>query len=115
MRGNRPVARTGILALLVSVASGCGGAQNSGVKSADSQVASAETQPAWIVLFDGTGTSAWRGYQKQDFPSGWQIVDGALTRVGLAGDIITRDQFGDSNWSWSGRFRLRATAESCTA
>ena len=95
MRGHSPLARAGMLVLLASVASGCGGAQNSDVKSADSQVASAESQPAWTVLFDGTGTSAWRGYQSQDFPSGWQIVDGALTRVDRGGDIITRDQFGD--------------------
>jgi hypothetical protein len=28
-------------------------------------------------------------------PGGWQNVDGALTRVGEGGDIITREQFGD--------------------
>jgi hypothetical protein len=28
-------------------------------------------------------------------PAGWQAVDGALTRVADATDIITRDQFGD--------------------
>ena len=28
-------------------------------------------------------------------PAGWQIVDGALTRMGKAGDLITRDVFGD--------------------
>jgi hypothetical protein len=53
------------------------------------------TQPGWTVLFDGSSTNAWRAYQKPDLPSGWQIVDGALTRVGEGGDIITRDQFGD--------------------
>ena len=90
-----PVARAGMLVLLASVAFGCGGAQNTEVKSADSQVASSDAQPSWVILFDGSGTSAWRGYQSQDMPSGWQIVDGALTRVERSGDIITRDQFGD--------------------
>lgn len=90
-----PVARAGMLVLLASVAFGFGSAQNSDVKSGDSQVATSDSQPSWIVLFDGSGTSAWRGYQSQDFPSGWQIVDGALTRVDRGGDIITRDQFGD--------------------
>jgi hypothetical protein len=28
-------------------------------------------------------------------PEGWQVVDGALTRVGQAGDLITREVFGD--------------------
>jgi hypothetical protein len=28
-------------------------------------------------------------------PSGWQVVDGALTRVARAGDIITKDTFKD--------------------
>lgn len=91
MRGLPPVTRAGTIALLAPVAFGCSGAQNSAVKSSDSQSA----QPSWIVLFDGSSTSAWRGYQKQELPSGWQVVDSALTRVGPGGDIITRDQFGD--------------------
>lgn len=49
----------------------------------------------WQVLFDGTSTAAWRGFRSDSFPAGWQIVDGALTRVEQGGDIITRDQFSD--------------------
>lgn len=55
------------------------------------QAAAAE----WRVLFDGTSTDAWRGFRADSFPAGWRIVDGALTRVGDGGDIITREQFGD--------------------
>jgi hypothetical protein len=47
------------------------------------------------VLFDGRTTDAWRGYKQQSAPAGWQAVDGALTRVGGGGDIITSEQFGD--------------------
>lgn len=36
---------------------------------------------------------AWRGYMKQEFPAGWQLNDGVLTRVGRAGDIITKEKF----------------------
>lgn len=54
---------------------------------------SAQTSSEWITLFDGTSTSAWRGYLKPDLPAGWRVVDGALTRVAEGGDIITRDQF----------------------
>lgn len=57
---------------------------------------SAGAEPSgWTVLFDGSNMDAWRGYQRPDIPNGWQIVDGALTRVGDGGDIITRDQYGD--------------------
>ena len=50
---------------------------------------------SWRVLFDGTSTRDWRGYRQDDLPAGWRIVDGALTRVAPAGDIVTREQFGD--------------------
>ena len=47
----------------------------------------------WRPLFDGTTTAAWRGYKQDALPDGWQAVDGALARVGQAGDIITVEQF----------------------
>ena len=49
----------------------------------------------WRSLFDGRTTAGWRGYKRVDMPSGWQVVDGALTRVSRAGDIVTADEFGD--------------------
>jgi hypothetical protein len=55
----------------------------------------ASSQGEWKSLFDGTSTSAWRAYKSNTFPSGWTIVDGALTKDGNVPDIITRDQFGD--------------------
>jgi hypothetical protein len=54
-----------------------------------------EAKSGWRLLFDGQTTAGWRGYQKQEMPAGWQVVDGALTRVGEAGDIISVDQFTD--------------------
>lgn len=81
------------IAGLTLVALACGGAQNSEMSVSDS---SAGAEPSgWTVLFDGSNMDAWRGYQRPDIPNGWQIVDGALTRVGDGGDIITRDQYGD--------------------
>jgi hypothetical protein len=50
---------------------------------------------AWRPLIDGKTTAGWRGFRQKTTPDGWQVVDGALTRVGKAGDIITSDQFGD--------------------
>ena len=52
-----------------------------------------QEQSDWIALLDGADASAFRGYLKPDLPSGWKVVDGALTRIAEAGDIITRDTF----------------------
>lgn len=53
----------------------------------------AEQAAGWMLLFDGKTLDAWRGFGRDDVPDGWQIVDGALTRVGPGGDIITRETF----------------------
>ena len=52
-------------------------------------------EAAWRPLFDGSSTEAWRGYKSDSLPSGWQVIEGALTRVAGAGDIVTREQFQD--------------------
>lgn len=74
--------RLGIIAIAAIVAAACASRQSTNTMDTN-----------WITLFDGTSTSAWRGYLKQDLPEGWQVVDGALTRVGKGGDIITRETF----------------------
>jgi hypothetical protein len=62
----------------------------------------AERAAGWKLLFDGKTTAGWRGYQRQDMPPGWQVLDGALVRVkGGAGgkgagggdDIVTVEEF----------------------
>jgi len=54
-----------------------------------------ERSAGWRLLFDGKTTGGWRGYHMDSMPSGWQAVDGALTRVGEGADLITREQFAD--------------------
>jgi hypothetical protein len=49
----------------------------------------------WRTLFDGESLDGWRGFRTDRVPAGWQVVDGAVTRVGEAGDLITREVFGD--------------------
>ena len=52
-----------------------------------------EQAAGWRLLFDGRTTVGWRGFRMDSMPSGWQVVDGALTRVGAAGDIMTKEPF----------------------
>lgn len=54
-----------------------------------------ERADGWRLLFDGHTTGGWRGYRLAGVPGGWQVVEGALTRVAPAGDLITVDRFGD--------------------
>jgi hypothetical protein len=57
-----------------------------------------EKEAKWIVLFDGTSTDAWRGFQRQDFPiDGWKIENGSLKTIvgGDQCDIITREKYKD--------------------
>jgi hypothetical protein len=49
----------------------------------------------WRSLFDGRTADQWRAYRGDSLPAGWQVVDGALTRVAKAGDIVSREQFQD--------------------
>jgi hypothetical protein len=54
---------------------------------------SAERSAGWRLLFDGRTTSGWRGFRQTSVPDGWQVADGALTRVDGGADLITIDQF----------------------
>lgn len=54
-----------------------------------------EAQGTWRPLFDGRTTAGWRGFLTKQMPDGWKVVDGALTRVDKAGDIVTLDEFAD--------------------
>jgi hypothetical protein len=54
-----------------------------------------EKAAGWRLLFDGKTLDGWRAYNADTMPGGWQVVDGILTRVSRAADIITKDKFGD--------------------
>lgn len=53
----------------------------------------AEQSAGWRLLFDGKTTKGWRGYMMGSMPSGWQVVDGVLSRVSRAGDIVYGEKF----------------------
>ena len=59
----------------------------------DNTLTAAERSDGWRLLFDGETTNGWRGFRQDTMPDGWQAVDGALARVGQAGDIVSEEQF----------------------
>ena len=71
--------------------SACTGA---GVPAAGAEASIAVRAGGWTSLFDGRTTAGWRGYRQATVPSGWTVVDGALTRTGEGGDIITVGEYG---------------------
>jgi hypothetical protein len=79
------------VATVTVLAAGCArvGAGGSG----ENAMSQSQMGGEWRSLFDGRTTTGWRGYRQQTMPAGWQVVDGALTRVGDATDIVTTDQF----------------------
>lgn len=56
-------------------------------------LSSDELAQGFRLLFDGVTTNGWRGYRRATMPDGWRAVNGALTRVGPAGDIVTIDEY----------------------
>ena len=65
-------------------------------------VLTAEEEAAgWILLFDGVSTDGWRGYGREDFPTGdWKVEAGELVGQLSSGnmegpDIITVAEFTD--------------------
>jgi len=65
----------------------------SSTNAAQNTLSDAEKGAGWRLLFDGQTTAGWRNYGKPTISDGWKVQDGALTRVGAGGDIITTDQF----------------------
>lgn len=59
------------------------------------QLTSEERTAGWQLLFDGKTIEHWRGYRRDALPKGWQVVDGAITRVDSAGDIVSTKQYRD--------------------
>ena len=72
---------------------GCGSTTPASGQASHNVLTEAERATGWRLLFDGVSASGWRGYHSDALPAGWQVLDGALTRVAEATDIITREQF----------------------
>ncbi len=55
----------------------------------------AEQKNEVVVLFDGTSTDGWRGYNKENLPGKWVIEDGALKILGGGGGEAQGKDGGD--------------------
>lgn len=90
--------RTFLLCALLAFAVGCG--KPSEQPGTDAPAATLGTD--WIVLFDGTSMDAFRGYDQDAMPPGWEIVDGALHQAqpGSGGDIVTRESYRDFDFEF---------------
>jgi hypothetical protein len=86
----RLAAAAGALALLAACASP---SPTPAQQSTANTLTAEEQAQGWRLLFDGRTTAGWRGYQMPAMPAGWQVVDGALTRVADGADIVTTDEF----------------------
>ena len=73
-----------------------------GSSSAMNQLTKKEKDEGWVLLFDGKTTDGWKGYNKDHFPTGWEVVDGTLHCKGSGqgeaggrdgGDIITTKEY----------------------
>ena len=63
-----------------------------------------EKEEGWMLLFDGSSNTGWRGYKKETFPVAWEIDNEALHIQGSGrgeagaqdgGDIIYEKEFSD--------------------
>lgn len=85
-----------LLAAGVFASIGCGGAPavpDAVAQAAPNVLTEEERAAGFRLLFDGQTTAGWRGFGQDTMPDGWQVVDGALTRVGPGRDIVTTDTF----------------------
>ncbi len=65
-----------------------------GKPAAAATPSSASTAPVWQSLFDGKSLSGWHGFKTPGVaPGGWQALDGTLTRVSPAEDLVTDRTF----------------------
>jgi hypothetical protein len=92
-----------LVVLVVACSRQEGAEQNASVREqtmSPNELTDQERATGWQLLFDGSTTNGWRGYNQTGMPAGWQAVEGTLARVGQGGDIITTDQFDDFELSY---------------
>ncbi len=99
--------------VVLGLAASCGSKGKKAEKEAAATEQAAAPADNWTVLFDGTSTAGWRGYEKPTFPpKGWEVVDGTLHCIasgngeagGPGGDLIYDKKF--SNFELSFEWKI---------
>jgi hypothetical protein len=49
----------------------------------------------WTPLVLDQAAPAWRGWNSADFPTGWKIVGGELSKTGSVDDLVSRELYGN--------------------
>jgi len=84
----------------LSVLSACGDDEIIPAGECRNALTPEEQAAGWRLLFDGKSLQHWRSYDREDVSPGWGIENGCISRlgiskIGMGGDLITREQFGD--------------------
>ncbi len=64
-----------------------------GLHAVENTLTAEEQKAGWMLLFDGKTLDGWRNFHSDKPSDGWQVRDGAIVRVGRAGNLITEQQF----------------------
>ena len=71
----------------------------------ENELSDQEKKDGWKLLFDGKSMEHFRGYNKQDIPSKWKVVDGTITLEGRGGgDLITKEKY--SSYEFKMQWRI---------
>src|SRR5690606_16916195 len=101
MKNYSTLLRLSIILFIAVAVAACGGkdgqsAQQSGDEASVNTLTEAEKQEGWQLLFDGQSMEHFRGFRKNEVPSGWKVENGTITLAEKgAGDIITKEQYRD--------------------
>jgi hypothetical protein len=84
------------------------------LSAATNTLSKGEIDKGWKILFDGTTTTGWHGYNLKDFPTSWSIEEGAFTMNSEGGgedqDIVTNKKY--RNFAFFVEYKLTKAANS---
>lgn len=112
-----------ILSVIVVFILSCGKSNNNDpialfdevtINKAPNTLTDLEKKQGWQLLFDGTTTNGWHGYNMKVFPDCWKIEDSCLTMNSVGSkedqDIITNDIY--RNFALSLEYKMTTAANS---